>query len=50
MAQQNLVSYVPVAEDNIFRPPTEETTCLDAARKYEQVLIEVFADQQTLPS
>ena len=50
MAQENLLSHVPVADDLILRPPTEEITCLDAALKYEQMLIEAFADQQALHS
>jgi 6-phosphogluconolactonase len=47
MANEAMLSRVPVAKDNVHRVPSENPNAAEAASQYEQTLIET--SQQTLP-
>ena len=47
MANEAMLSRVPVATNNVHRVPTENTSATEAATEYEQTLIKIT--QQTLP-
>lgn len=47
MAYENLLSHLPVPQNHIFRAPTDEVNCVEAATKYQQTLCDVFNVQDS---
>jgi 6-phosphogluconolactonase len=47
LAQENLLTHLPVKSENIFKAPTDETSCQAAAVKYQQMLLAAFSQQKT---